>query len=139
SSQLAYYLIDKGVCVEDLVGICMDRSLEMIIAILGILKSGGAYVPIDPSYPEDRINFIIKDASINIVLSSSRIVKNISDLKVAELVLMDTISVILQNELKTRLATDLIADNLAYVIYTSGSTGTPKGVQVGHKNIVSLT
>ncbi|WP_233899380.1 non-ribosomal peptide synthetase, partial [Tenacibaculum piscium] len=138
SNQLAHYLIDKGVSVEDRVGICMDRSLEMIVSILGVLKSGAAYVPIDPDYPKDRINFMIQDATIDLLLSTSGLVDRMSDLEVSELILLDKDWELIQKQFIRSPAIEVSVNNLAYVIYTSGSTGTPKGVQIEHKNIVSL-
>ncbi|MFH6996250.1 AMP-binding protein, partial [Flavobacterium sp. FlaQc-48] len=82
SNQLGHYLREQGVEPDDLVGICLERSLEMLIGILGILKSGGAYVPIDPEYPTDRIDYMLKDASIGLVLSSgvsSKVIKEKKD------------------------------------------------------------
>ncbi|MEM0939406.1 MAG: amino acid adenylation domain-containing protein [Bacteroidota bacterium] len=135
SNQLARYLIDKEVSSEELVGVCLERGLEMIIGILGVLKSGGVYVPIDPTYPKDRIHYMIKDASIKVLLSTTSVVDCISDLGVKELVLLDTASSIIEKESTTPVSVGLSVDHLAYVIYTSGSTGRPKGVQIEHGGI----
>ncbi|MEL6560503.1 MAG: amino acid adenylation domain-containing protein [Bacteroidota bacterium] len=138
SNQVAHYLIDKGVSLEDSVGICLERSSEMMIAVLGILKSGGAYVPIDPAYPSERINYMIADASINILLTDSAIAETIPTNGVEELILADKDSGLINGSSTEPVSIDLTANNLAYIIYTSGSTGRPKGVQVEHRNIVSL-
>ncbi|MEM6803779.1 MAG: amino acid adenylation domain-containing protein, partial [Bacteroidota bacterium] len=135
SNQLARYLTDTGVAIEDLVGVCLQRGPEMIISILGIMKSGGVYVPIDPMYPADRIRYVIEDASIRVMLSSTNLVEGISDLGVDKLILLDAVSASIQRQSIAPLAVGLSVDNLAYVIYTSGSTGKPKGVLIEHKGI----
>ncbi|WP_348704103.1 amino acid adenylation domain-containing protein, partial [Tenacibaculum sp. 190524A02b] len=138
SNQLAHYLQKQGVTPDALIGICLERSLEMIVGILGILKSGGAYVPIDPNYPQDRIRYMLDDAGINLVLSntsSNKILENKPDLRVVSL---DTNWNIIA-DFSTEKPEELITpNNLAYVIYTSGSTGRPKGVMIEHRNVVNL-
>ena len=136
-NQLAHYLIDNGVLLEDLVGICIDRSLEMIIGILGIMKSGGAYVPIDPTYPEDRINFMLSDSRAKIVLSSSDCAATLSDKDNLDVVLLDSDWDTISRESKDKIRRVASPSNLAYVIYTSGSTGRPKGVMNSHKGILN--
>ncbi|WP_348705006.1 amino acid adenylation domain-containing protein, partial [Tenacibaculum sp. 190524A02b] len=138
SNQLAHYLESQGVCEEAFVGICIGRSLEMIVGILGILKSGSAYVPIDPEYPQDRINYMLEDAKINLVLSSTSSSKILNEIEgLTTLTLDEEWSTIAQYSIESS-ATTITPSNLAYVIYTSGSTGRPKGVQIEHKNVVSL-
>ncbi|MBF0120451.1 MAG: amino acid adenylation domain-containing protein [Desulfobacterales bacterium] len=119
SNQIADYLINEGVCPDILVGISGKRSLEMIIGLLGILKSGGAYVPIDPSYPKERTIFTISDSKIDIVLTQNKIKEILS-------------SHPLLNQSKKALP-----NHLAYVIYTSGSTGKPKGVMIRHHELAN--
>uniref|UniRef100_UPI001F28F2D4 non-ribosomal peptide synthetase n=1 Tax=Tenacibaculum piscium TaxID=1458515 RepID=UPI001F28F2D4 len=136
SNQLAHYLISKGVSVEDKVGICMDRNLKMIIGILGILKSGAAYVPIDPDYPQSRKDYMLEDSGVKILLSES--VMTLSDKDYIEVVLLDsdwdTISIESTDRLKNRIS----PDNLVYILYTSGSTGQPKGVAMPHRGMFNL-
>ncbi|WP_348738825.1 amino acid adenylation domain-containing protein, partial [Tenacibaculum sp. 190524A02b] len=137
SNQLAQYLINKGVGENDFVGICLDRSLEMLVGILGVLKSGSAYVPIDPKYPQDRINYMLNDASINLVLSNTIVSKEVlGEQPEITIILLDND----WNAIST-LATDktkyISSNNLAYVIYTSGSTGKPKGVPIRHKSLIN--
>ncbi|WP_189457591.1 non-ribosomal peptide synthetase, partial [Aquimarina muelleri] len=138
SNQLGHYLREKGVKPDDLVGICLERSLEMLIGILGILKSGAAYVPIDPDYPKDRIDYTLDDAGINIVLSSaygSRVLKNNKDLII---LLLDGDCDVIGGFSENGLSNVSSPSDLAYVIYTSGSTGKPKGVLITHTNVVRL-
>ncbi|MBJ6369615.1 non-ribosomal peptide synthetase, partial [Snuella sedimenti] len=137
SNQLARYLRDCGVRPDDLVGICLDRSLEMIIGILGILKSGGAYVPIDPDYPRERIDYMLDDGAIDLILgmeSSADVLKGREDITI---LLLDSSWGVVSKYPTKKLSSVLSPDNLAYVIYTSGSTGRPKGVMNQHSGIVN--
>ncbi|WP_369616315.1 amino acid adenylation domain-containing protein [Flavobacterium sp. CFS9] len=138
SNQLAHYLREQGVKPDTLVGICLERSLEMLIGILGILKSGGAYVPIDPEYPTDRIAYMLKDAGIDLVLSSQTSCNVINRGEDISVLCLDKDWDLISGYPTVELSTVLTASNLAYVIYTSGSTGTPKGVLITHKNVVRL-
>lgn len=134
SNQLARKLRDIGVQKEDYVGIMIDNSLEMILGILSILKSGAAYVPIDPAYPINRINYMLKDSDIDVLLSSSQLDQQLKKLDYSREVLW------LDNqELYTGQSFNLhihYLDAPAYLSYTSGSTGKPKGVIINHKSVV---
>ncbi|MGO4773901.1 amino acid adenylation domain-containing protein, partial [Flavobacterium sp. W22_SRS_FK3] len=137
SNQLASFLVNKGVEIEDLIGICINRSLEMIIGILGILKSGAAYVPIDPEYPADRIEYMLEDSGIKFLLSDSNSLVVLPKKTNLDIVLLDKDwDLIAQGsgELIKRISS---SENLAYIIYTSGSTGQPKGVEIRNKSLVS--
>ena len=136
SNQLAHYLINNGVAKEELIPICLNRSMEMIVGILGILKAGCAYVPIDPEYPRERIIYILKDTRSKIIITNEENNKLISSLAQE----IETISIDSNWDAITKMPTslpevDLQPDNLAYIIYTSGSTGTPKGVMIEHHNV----
>jgi amino acid adenylation domain-containing protein len=137
ANRLARYLQNIGVRSESAIGIYLERSLEMVIAILGVLKAGGAYIPIDPTYPSDRIATILEDARVELVLSQSKLE--------TELLLNQTQWIYLDRiPLTAQYSTDNCLDrgnsqNLAYVIYTSGSTGKPKGVAVTHQALVNYT
>ncbi|MEM9819925.1 MAG: amino acid adenylation domain-containing protein [Bacteroidota bacterium] len=137
SNQLGHYLRGQGVKEEELVAICVDRSFDMIVGLLGILKSGGAYVPIDPDYPSDRIDYIIENANAKFALSHHGydcLFDNCEGLKSIRLDLdWSTIA----EEPVAPVANDLTPDNLMYVIYTSGSTGKPKGVMNQHSGLVN--
>jgi amino acid adenylation domain-containing protein/non-ribosomal peptide synthase protein (TIGR01720 family) len=136
ANQLAYYLRAKGVKPETRVAICLDRGFEMLVGILGILKSGGAYVPIDPQYPVERVQYMLEDCSATIVVSTSAqsaLFQEHQAIKQTELDQLD-----LSKYPKTNPDKTVTQDNLAYVIYTSGSTGKPKGVMIEHGNVYSF-
>ncbi|MBD2690471.1 non-ribosomal peptide synthetase [Anabaena catenula] len=143
ANQLAYKLLNLGVKPETLVGICMERSLEMIVGILAIMKAGGAYVPLDPAYPPERLAFIFKDAQISVLVTQEQLVNKLVNKlpnHTAKIVYVDTNS--LQSEVDEYYNNPLSqasSENLAYVIYTSGSTGKPKGVMIQHKSLVNFT
>ncbi|KAB8315454.1 non-ribosomal peptide synthetase [Tolypothrix campylonemoides VB511288] len=132
SNQLAHYLQKLGVKPEVLVGICVERSLDMVIGLLAILKAGGAYVPLDPSYPQERLAFILEDAQVPVLLTQASLMEAMPQHK-AKVVCLDTDWHLIAQQSKKNLFSQLTTDNLAYVIYTSGSTGKPKGVQIPHK------
>ena len=120
-------------------GLCLERSLEMVVGLLGILKAGSAYVPLDPSYPEDRLKYMLEDSGVRILLTQGRLVEQlpISD---QQLLCLDD-EVIYADQLNTNVSKEslgLRSDHLAYVIYTSGTTGYPKGVLVEHHNVIRL-
>ena len=137
ANQLAHFLIGEGVKPDMLVGIYIERSLEMIVAILGILKAGGAYLPIDPHYPEDRIHYMVNDAKLKVILTLSDSHQLIPD-RVKVIDLLDKKHVI-SKQCEGDLRRSSVAQNLAYMIYTSGSTGKPKGVRISHRNVVHST
>jgi len=139
SDQLACYLRQLGVEPEQLVGIYLSRSIAMIIALLGVLKAGGAYLPLDPAYPQERISFITRDARVNILLTEQQYARRLpvsSD--IAHNVYLDTLWTGTTSTENTPCINRVTADNLAYVIYTSGSTGRPKGVSITHRSAVTL-
>jgi amino acid adenylation domain-containing protein len=120
SDKLAGWLIEKGVTPDTIVGIKLERTLEMIIGIMGILKSGGAYLPIDPDYPEERIDYMLKDSNSVVVLTAPTIEEPINRSYMSY---------------RTYKTGKIPAAALAYVIYTSGSTGNPKGVMIEHRAV----
>jgi amino acid adenylation domain-containing protein len=136
SNQLANYLKSIGIKSEQPVPICLDRSLEMIISIIGIIKASGAYVPIDPDFPADRIDYMVEDTGANIVICSTKTSKNFRE-EINRLILDRDLEVIckMPSEKNSSFPSP---DNLAYVIYTSGSTGKPKGAMVEHRNLVNF-
>jgi len=131
ANQLAYQLQSLGVKPDMLVGICIERSLNIIIALLGILKAGGAYLPLEPSYPKQRLAFMLEDAQISVLLTEQNLIAKLPKHK-AQLLCLDkkTPSQRLNNPNNS-----VSPENLAYVIYTSGSTGRPKGVMITHRNL----
>ncbi|MBN3938519.1 non-ribosomal peptide synthetase [Nostoc sp. NMS9] len=137
ANQLAKYLQSLGVGTEILVGICIERSLEMVVALLAILKAGGAYVPLDPGYPQERLAFMLSDTQVSVLLTQKELVAKLPTHTAFVICLDVDWNTITQNK-KDNLSTNVTADNLAYVMYTSGSTGTPKGVSVIHRGVVRL-
>ena len=137
ANQLANYLIKAGVGTESRVGILLERTTNMVVAMLAILKAGGAYVPLDPAYPEERLRFMISDAGLNLVLSQASLAEKLrqSDTRV---VCLDRQQAEISSESEAHPEPKIAAENLAYVIYTSGSTGEPKGVAVTHGTLVHL-
>jgi amino acid adenylation domain-containing protein len=138
ANQMAHYLRKLGVGPETPVGICMERSVELVVAVLGVLKSGGAYVPLDPSYPRERLAFIEKDAGISVLLTQERLVKDLPESAGTTVVRLDADATAIAQESETDPLIRTEPDNLAYVIYTSGSTGRPKGVEVTHRSLVNF-
>ncbi|MEM9218552.1 MAG: amino acid adenylation domain-containing protein [Cyanobacteria bacterium P01_F01_bin.150] len=138
SNQLAAYLQTLGVKPNVLVGVFMERSLEMVIALFSILKAGGAYVPLDPAYPPERLNFILADAQLSVLLTQphlrSRVSDNVAQLVCVERQLFETLPQPSADAVSALSAQVKPAD-AAYVIYTSGSTGQPKGVVNVHSGI----
>jgi amino acid adenylation domain-containing protein len=137
ANQLAQHLQTLGVGAETLVGICIERSLEMVVALLAILKAGGAYVPLDPGYPQERLAFMLSDTQVSVLLTQKELVAKLPTHTAFVICLDADWNPIAQNK-KENLSTSVTADNLAYVMYTSGSTGTPKGVSVIHRGVVRL-
>ena len=136
-NQLAHYLRRHGVGPEVLVAICMERSLEMVIAVLGVLKTGGAYVPLDPVYPPERLRFMVEDAAVPVLLTQRHLVAKVPELK-ARVVALDEEWEQLAEESVANPLLLTTPENLAYVIYTSGSTGQPKGVQIQHRALINF-
>jgi amino acid adenylation domain-containing protein/thioester reductase-like protein len=147
ANQLANYLQNCGVTSEVLVGLYLERSLDILIAILAILKAGGAYLPLDPKYPQTRLTDILNDSQVSIILTQEKLLTSLSSpLPRGEtpltpyqgkIILLDTdLTIISQQNIETPISA-IKPDNLAYVIYTSGSTGKPKGVMITHQNIVN--
>ncbi|MFC9538783.1 amino acid adenylation domain-containing protein [Lysinibacillus sp. NPDC056959] len=135
ANQLAHFLREQGVGPDTLVGIYVERSLEMIIGLLGILKAGGTYVPIDPTYPEKRIEYVLEDTNVSIVLTQENLKTRIIKDGVQVVCLTSKSDCFRYN--CDNLDNNTTLKNLIYVIYTSGSTGNPKGVMVQHEGIVN--
>ena len=137
ANQLAHYLQKLGIGPETRVGICVDRSFDMIIGLLAILKAGGAYVPLDPKYPDERLNFLVADTGINLILTQRHLENSWQNANVQRLVL-DADHLVWTHGPDNNVHQKQSSESSAYVIYTSGSTGTPKGVEVLHRGIVRL-
>jgi len=137
ANQLAHHLLSLGVGPGTLVGICAERSLDMVVAILGALKAGGAYVPFSSKYPRERLAFMFEDTRLPVLLTQKKLVEKLPRHR-ARVVLLDADreAVARQSEENPRPAAT--GNDLAYIIYTSGTTGIPKGVMVEHRGVVNL-
>ncbi|MBA4532700.1 non-ribosomal peptide synthetase [Brevibacillus halotolerans] len=134
SNQLARFLRNKGIGPDRLVGLMMDRSIEMMIGILGILKAGGAFVPIDPAYPAERISYTLEHSGVQILLTQQHLMyKNPSSIEIVDIQASSIWSESMDDVANLNSSHDLF-----YIIYTSGTTGKPKGVMLEHKNMVNL-
>ncbi|KAK9759649.1 hypothetical protein K7432_017132 [Basidiobolus ranarum] len=137
STQLAIYLIELGVKNEAPVGICMERSPQMVVTLLAILKAGGVYVPLDPQYPMDRIQFMLTDTKSSVIICQKSTLSVLPDGDHKIVCLDEEINKIMSVSHEA-VPVQPVATNLAYIIYTSGSTGIPKGVLVEHRSVVRL-
>lgn len=136
ANQLAHHLRSLGVRHNSLVAICIDRSLEMAIGIVGILKSGAAYLPLDPDYPKERLAFMLHDAQPAVIVTTSELCSFLPTTD-SRVVLLDDDANVIRNYPQADPDQPLRTNDLAYVIYTSGSTGTPKGVMIEHGNLAN--
>ncbi|HET8889403.1 MAG TPA: amino acid adenylation domain-containing protein, partial [Candidatus Angelobacter sp.] len=145
SSDLALYLQCKGVKPDTLVGLCVERSLDMLVGLLGILQAGGAYVPLDPDYPDERLAYMLQDSRAAMVLTQGKLQSKLRELAAgdAELIALDhqwpeiSDCVAALKAKDVQLLHQVEPHHLAYVIYTSGSTGRPRGVMVEHGSVVN--
>ncbi|HEY6803101.1 MAG TPA: amino acid adenylation domain-containing protein, partial [Pyrinomonadaceae bacterium] len=142
ANQVAHYLRELGVGPEVVVGLCVERSVEMMVGLLGVLKAGGVYLPLEPANPIARIAYMLSDAGAKVLLTQRQLVERFGELKVAT-VCLDEESVAPRGSgwssyPTTNLSNAVSPENLVYIIYTSGSTGQPKGVMVRHSAMVNL-
>jgi amino acid adenylation domain-containing protein len=137
ANQLAHYLQSLGVKPEVLVGICVERSLDMVVGLLAILKAGGTYVPLDPAYPASRLEFMLEDAQVPILLTQSDLIATLPQHQ-AQVVCIDSDWQQITRHSTDNPRIDVTKENLAYIIYTSGSTGKPKGVQIPHTALTNF-
>jgi amino acid adenylation domain-containing protein len=137
ANQLANHLIGLGATPDSLVGICLERSLEMVVGLLGILKAGAAYVPLDPAYPPDRIAFMLENAEVPLLLTQARLRESLPATR-HRTILIDSDWPEIAQQTEESPGLKLTPENRAYVIYTSGSTGKPKGVEIPHRSVVNF-
>ncbi|HYR11430.1 MAG TPA: amino acid adenylation domain-containing protein, partial [Longimicrobium sp.] len=138
ANRLAHHLRGRGVGAEVRVGICLERSLEMVVSLLAVLKAGGAYVPLDPGLPAERLAYMLDDSAVPLVLVQAALRGTISAREGVEVLAVDALAERLAAEPAENPAVGAGPDSLAYVIYTSGSTGRPKGVMNHHRGVVNL-
>ena len=137
ANQLAHFLRRQGVSGDTLVGVCMDRSVEMVVGLLGVLKAGAAYVPIDPTYPKERISYILSNSGVSFLLTRRSLQDDLPNSQV-ECILLDRDQPAFEEESRENPDFEVSPHDLAYLIYTSGSTGRPKGVEIPHRAVVNL-
>ena len=137
ANQLAHYLRSLGIGSNMLVGCCLERSPELVIALLGIHKAGAAYVPFDPTYPAERLNFMLHDAHVSLLITKQHLIHSTLPAQ-TQVIDLDQDAILLNRQSKQDPEHHPLTDDLAYVIYTSGSTGRPKGVQITHRNLLNL-
>jgi amino acid adenylation domain-containing protein len=136
ANQLGRYIQRMGVGPEVVVGVCLERSTEMAVAVLGTLKAGGAYLPLDPTYPAERLNFMAEDAAAPLIVTKEKFGGQL--MRSAALICVDSKREEIARESDENLESEVGSDHLAYVIYTSGSTGRPKGTMIAHRSVVNL-
>src|SRR6516162_9073099 len=136
ANKLAHHLRALGVGAESVVGVCLERSLELVVALIAILKAGGGYLPLDPGYPRERLSFMLADAGAAVLISATGLRDRVDAPGVRRLELDGAAAAIAAHP-KSAPAAVVGPHNLAYVIYTSGSTGTPKGVAVEHGHLLA--
>lgn len=137
ANQLAHYLCRMGVQQETLVGVSLERSLEMLVAVLGVLKSGGAYVPLDPAYPKERLGHVLEDSRAPLVITQQRLAAGLPEFA-GRTICIDAEWPQIAVEAADNPAGAADCERRAYVLYTSGSTGKPKGVEITHRNLVNF-
>jgi amino acid adenylation domain-containing protein len=137
ANRLAHYLLELGVAREMSVGICLERSLDMIVGLLGIIKAGGTYVPLDPEYPLERLAFMVAESKVAILLTDEGLAEALPD-SGAPVICLDAAQKEISNYSEANPPNLSNPDSLAYVMFTSGSTGKPKGIAVTHRNVVRL-
>ena len=137
ANQVAHHLRDLGVGCGSLVGICVDRSLEMVVGLLGILKAGGTYVPLDPAFPQDRLAFMAADAELSLVITKESL-KGVVPETQSPMVRLDADWETIGRRSRDNLGSIAGPEDIAYVLYTSGSTGKPKGVEIPHRALTNF-
>ncbi|NVJ03443.1 AMP-binding protein, partial [Myxococcus sp. AM009] len=136
ANQVAHHLRAMGVGAESLVGVCLERSVDVVVALLGVLKAGGAYVPVDPAYPKERLGWMLEDTGASVLLTHEKW-KTVLPASGARVVCLDSAAAEVSKQPVTKPAVRVGPESLAYVIFTSGSTGRPKGAMNAHGGVVN--
>ena len=136
ANKVAHFLRKRGVGPETLIGVCLFRSIELVVALLAVWKAGGAYVPMDPEYPRERLSFMIEDAQTRVLLTEARL-RSLFAPGDNEVICLDADWPVINKESDNNVGPVATTTNLAYIIYTSGSTGTPKGAMIVHRGLVN--
>jgi amino acid adenylation domain-containing protein len=139
ANQLAHYLHSFGVKPDGIVGVYMERSLDAIVGILGVLKAGAAYLPLDPIYAKERLAFMLEDAGVRVLLTQAELTAETPAPNNISVICLDSDWQTIAQQNKSNLESAVLPENLAYIIYTSGSTGKPKGVMVQHQSLANYT
>ena len=138
ANQLAHYLQKIGVSSQSLVGMCLERSVNMVIAVLAVLKVGGVCVPLDPTYPQERLSYILQDTQIKTLLTQKDCQLLLNSETISQRILLDKQGSEIALEPKTNLDKPVSLKDLAYIIYSSGSTGVPKGIMILHQSLTNI-
>ncbi len=140
ANQMGHYLRQQGVGRETLVGVCVERSVEMVVALLGILKAGGAYVPLDAEYPQERLGYMVQDSGVGVVVTEEKLLERLPsyELNFVQVICLEREQEEIGQQSEENPEAVNGGEDLAYVMYTSGSTGQPKGVMVAHRGITRL-
>ena len=137
ANQLSHHLVVQGVGPDKIVGVCLDRSPELIVSLLAVMKAGGAYLPLDAAYPLERLALMLTECAAELIVTRGSLAKSLP-LGGGNLVLLDAPSLAISSNPTTTPSSSVNSENLAYVIYTSGSTGQPKGVEESHRAVVNF-
>lgn len=141
ANRLGWYLRTRGVGPDRPVAVCVERGIEMVVSLLAIMKAGGAYLPLDPNYPPERLKQMLEDASPQVLITQEALKSNLVTTPSTELIVLDAVQQVIAEQHASNLAAGEVKtthDDLVYVIYTSGSTGRPKGVAMAHHSMVNL-
>jgi amino acid adenylation domain-containing protein len=143
ANQLAHYLLELPIQPGAFIGLCMDRSAEMLVGLLAIFKAGAAYVPLDPGYPASRLEYMLNDSGVDIILTSGALAVGVNKNRQYQTICLDEVAVVEKvaqypKQNVDKKATHLSTDSIAYIIYTSGSTGKPKGTLIRHSGLCNL-